>query len=222
MPEPRPTIDTTPFTLELPELEAPVSWPAVFGNDQPVELEVGLGQGAVPGQRGDGQPGHNFLGIELSRKYARLAAERVAKRNLTNVRVVAGDARLFLARYVPPASLRAVHVYFPDPWWKKRHKKRRVFAEPLVADIERGLEPGGDLQVATDVEEYFGVIRAPDGRAPPVRGAAAPRAKDARARPRLPDQLRTQVPDRGAADLPLALSTQGALIGPSWTSLLRP
>jgi tRNA (guanine-N7-)-methyltransferase len=51
-----------------------------------------------------------------------------------------------------------VHVYFPDPWWKKRHRKRRVFGEPLVCDIERGLAPGGDLWVATDVEEYFGVI----------------------------------------------------------------
>ncbi len=160
MPEPRPTIDVTPYTLELPELEAPVSWPAQFGNDRPVEVEVGPGKGLFLVSAATADPLHNFLGVELSRKYARLAAERVAKRNLTNVKVVPGDARLFLARYVPPASLRAVHVYFPDPWWKKRHKKRRVFAEPLVADVERGLEPGGDLHVVTDVEEYFYVIRA--------------------------------------------------------------
>ena len=97
----------------------------------------------------------------------------MAKRGLANVRVWPGDARLFLARYVPPASLRAVHVYFPDPWWKARHKKRRVFAEPLVADVERALVPGGDLRVATDVEEYFGVIRDLVADAPAVRRAAA-------------------------------------------------
>ncbi len=79
---------------------------------------------------------------------------------MTNVRVLPGDALLFMAKYVPAASLQAVHVYFPDPWWKARHKKRRVFAEPLVLDLERILQPGGDLHVASDVEEYFGVIQA--------------------------------------------------------------
>ena len=64
-----------------------------------------------------------------------------------------------MARRIPEASLRAVHVYFPDPWWKKRHKKRRVFTDALVEGIVRSLEPGGELHVATDVEEYFGVIR---------------------------------------------------------------
>jgi tRNA (guanine-N7-)-methyltransferase len=53
-----------------------------------------------------------------------------------------------------------VHVYFPDPWWKQRHKKRRVFTDSLVADIERALKPGGELRIASDVEEYFGVITA--------------------------------------------------------------
>jgi tRNA (guanine-N7-)-methyltransferase len=160
MPEPRPTIDTAAFSLEFPQGGAPVSWAEVFGNDHPVELEVGSGKGLFLANAAAARPGHNFLGVELSRKYARSAVERVAKRRLGNVRVVAGDARLFLARSVPPASLRAVHVYFPDPWWKARHKKRRVFCDPLVADVGRGLEPGGDLWVATDVEEYFGVIRA--------------------------------------------------------------
>ena len=159
MPEPHPTIDTVAYSLEFPQNGPPISWAAVFGDDHPVELEVGSGKGLFLANAATARPGHNFVGIELARKYARTATERVAKRRLGNVRVVAGDARLFLARSVPPASLRAVHVYFPDPWWKARHKKRRVFAEPLVADIERGLEPGGDLWVATDVEEYFGVIR---------------------------------------------------------------
>jgi tRNA (guanine-N7-)-methyltransferase len=159
MSEPHPPTATAAFTLEFPSGGNPVAWTEVFGNEHPVELEVGSGKGLFLANAAQAEPGHNFLGIELSRKYAKHAAERLAKHGLVNVRVVAGDARLFLARYVPPASLNAVHVYFPDPWWKQRHKKRRVFAEPLVADIERTLAPGGELRVATDVAEYFGVIQ---------------------------------------------------------------
>ena len=108
----------------------------------------------------------------MAKKYAYKAADRVAKLALGNVRVLPGDALLFMAKYVPPASLRAVHVYFPDPWWKARHKKRRVFAEPLVRDLERTLMPGADLHVVTDVEEYFGVIRALMADPPPLPAPA--------------------------------------------------
>ncbi len=159
MSQPPPGIDPDAFTLDLTGVEGPLSWPEVFGNDHPVELEVGSGKGLFLQNAATSNPAHNFLGIELARKYAAKAAERVAKRGMTNVRVWPGDGKLFLNRFVAAASLRAVHVYFPDPWWKSRHKKRRVFGEPLVADVERTLTPGGDLWVATDVEEYFGVIR---------------------------------------------------------------
>lgn len=154
----RAPIDITPYTLDLSCCSLPIAWAEVFGNPHPVELEVGSGKGLFLANAAVANPSHNFLGVELAKKYARHAAERVARGRLTNVRVLPGDARLFLAQSVPPGSLRAVHVYFPDPWWKKRHKKRRVFSESLVADIERGLEPKGELWVATDVEEYFDVI----------------------------------------------------------------
>lgn len=151
-------VDTAPFLLEQANCPEPVSWSELFGNEHPVELEVGSGKGLFLANAARACPGHNYLGIELARKYAERAADRVAKLGLRNVRVVRGDAKVFLARQVPPVSLARVHVYFPDPWWKKRHKKRRVFAEPLVHDIERTLVPGGELRVVTDVEEYFGVI----------------------------------------------------------------
>jgi tRNA (guanine-N7-)-methyltransferase len=159
MSETRPKIDTSPHTLDLTGAEGPLLWASVFGNDHPIELEVGSGKGLFLLNAGAGSPGHNFVGVELSRKYAAKAAERVAKRGLSNVKVWQGDAKLFLNRFVPTASLRALHVYFPDPWWKARHKKRRVFSEALLADAERALVSGGELRVATDVEEYFGVIR---------------------------------------------------------------
>ncbi len=152
-------IDATPYTFKETELTEPVSWSAIFGNDHPVELEIGCGKGLFLANASQKNPGHNFFGIELAKKYARRAAERVAKKSLTNVRVYPGDARSFMTKNCPAASLVAVHVYFPDPWWKARHKKRRVFSESLMQDIERTLIPGGFLYVVTDVEEYYGVMR---------------------------------------------------------------
>ena len=153
-------VDITRYIVDPNGLAGPVSWPAIFGADSPVELEVGSGKGLFLANAATARPDRNFFGIELAKKYARSAAERVAKKGLMNVRVLPSDARLFMARYCPDRTLHAVHVYFPDPWWKARHKKRRVFAEPLLADIERTLVPGGLLHVATDVDEYFGVITA--------------------------------------------------------------
>jgi tRNA (guanine-N7-)-methyltransferase len=156
------TIDVSGCLLE-PEQHSEDThfcWETLFGTDKPVEIEIGSGKGLFLATAASARPEHNFLGIELSRKYARLAAQRVIKNGLANVRVWPGDARPLLARRVPDASVRAVHVYFPDPWWKKRHKKRRVFSAELVASVVRVLEPAGTLHVATDVQEYFGVISA--------------------------------------------------------------
>src|SRR6201999_2801602 len=81
------------------------------------------------------------------------------KRELTNVRVACADARRFLHDRVSPGSVHAVHVYFPDPWWKKRHHKRRGFTEEFALSCARVLRPGGELRVATDVEDYATMVR---------------------------------------------------------------
>ncbi len=158
----RPTLDVSACLLD-PERHPgsePLCGAAFFGSEHPLELEVGSGKGLFLASAATRNPAHNYLGIELSRKYARLAAERIVRLGVGNVRIWPGDARTLLARLVPAASVRAVHVYFPDPWWKKRHKKRRVFTAALLASVGRLLEPGGELHIATDVEEYFDVIRA--------------------------------------------------------------
>jgi tRNA (guanine-N7-)-methyltransferase len=158
----RAALDLSSYLIDRGPLEepAPIIWHELFGNNQPVELEIGSGKGLFVINAAASDAGRNFLGVELARKYARLAAERLARRQLPNAKIWRGDARVVMGRLVPEASLRAVHVYFPDPWWKKRHKKRRVFTDDLVAQIERALIPGGELKVASDVEEYFTLIQS--------------------------------------------------------------
>jgi tRNA (guanine-N7-)-methyltransferase len=137
---------------------APIDWATLFGNDHPVEIEVGTGKGLFLLTAATGRPGTNFFGIEVVRKYQLYAATRYAVRKLPNVKTACADAKLVLRDYVPAGSVAAVHVYFPDPWWKKRHRKRRVFTPEFSADAAKALRPGGVLHLATDVEEYFGVM----------------------------------------------------------------
>lgn len=140
--------------------QSPLRWPLVFGNDNPVEIEVGFGKGLFLLTAAQACPYVNFLGIEIVRKYQLFAATRMAKRGLASVRLVKADARLFLRDQVAAGSVQAVHVYFPDPWWKKRHLKRRVFTREFAEQCERVLRVGGKLHVVTDVEEYSHIIRS--------------------------------------------------------------
>lgn len=143
--------------------EAPrslIDWHALFGNTNPVEIEVGMGKGLFLLNSALARPETNFFGIEIVRKYQLYAATRFAIRKLPNVKTACADAKLLLRDFVAPGSVAAVHVYFPDPWWKNRHRKRRVFTEEFAADVSRVLMTGGRLLIASDVEEYFGVMTA--------------------------------------------------------------
>jgi tRNA (guanine-N7-)-methyltransferase len=148
-----PREELAPYIWEA--TDAPLDWSAVFGNDHPVEIEVGSGKGAFLVAVAPVHPDVNFLGIEIVRKYQLYCATRMAIRNLHNVRMACCDARPLLRDRVPPASVQAIHVYFPDPWWKKRHHKRRVFTPEFVASCAQALEPGGRLHLATDVAQTF-------------------------------------------------------------------
>jgi tRNA (guanine-N7-)-methyltransferase len=143
-----------PYLLDVPSPPAPLDWSVVFGNSRPVELEVGFGKGMFLLTSATVHPDTNFAGVEIVRKYQLFTATRLAKRGLKNVRVACADARLFLRDCVPAASLQTVHVYFPDPWWKKRHHKRRVFTPEFAQHCLRALRPGGELSAATDVQVY--------------------------------------------------------------------
>jgi tRNA (guanine-N7-)-methyltransferase len=138
----------------------PIDWSREFPNTNPVEVEVGFGKGAFLLDAALAHPQTNYLGIEIDRGLQLYTATRLAKRSLTNAKVACADARRFFAERVPPGSVAAVHVYFPDPWWKARHKKRRVFTADFAAAVEQALAPGGRLLIATDVEEYFDLMTA--------------------------------------------------------------
>lgn len=143
--------------LDFADLGDPIDWTAIFDNDRPVELEVGCGRGLFLLHESDRHPERNYLGIDWSRKHAHHGAERLAKAHRTNARVLVANVFHILPR-IRAESLAALHVYFPDPWWKRRHKKRRVFRPDFVAEAARILTPEGLLSIATDVEEYFAVM----------------------------------------------------------------
>jgi tRNA (guanine-N7-)-methyltransferase len=148
-------IDLSGTLLTFEQLPNPWDAAALFAREAPLEVEVGSGKGLFLASAGVAHPETNYLGIELAKKYAEHAAARVLKRGLENVRVISGDALRVFRELIPDRSLAAVHVYFPDPWWKARHRKRRVMNEPFVKDIERALLPGASLHFWSDVEEYF-------------------------------------------------------------------
>jgi tRNA (guanine-N7-)-methyltransferase len=143
-----------PVMLTVPDPPAPLDWRTVFGNDNPVELEVGFGKGLFLLTAAQQSPDVNFLGIEIVRKYQLFTATRLVKHSVGNVRVACADARSFLRDCIAADYVRALHVYFPDPWWKTRHHKRRVFTSEFCSEIVRVLCPGGRLYFATDVEDY--------------------------------------------------------------------
>ncbi len=148
-------LDLSKHLFMLEDLPQPCTSQVLFNNTQPLEIEVGSGKGLFIRAAASEEPTHNFVGIEVAKKYARFAGARLAKSELPNALMIDGDAKRLLDEWVPENSVHAVHVYFPDPWWKARHRKRRVMDERFVRRIEQVLEPGGKLHFWTDVEEYF-------------------------------------------------------------------
>jgi len=133
--------------------------PALIEGDGPLELDVGYGRGASLFSRAEVAPESRLIGIEIKAKWAYKVDERRKRLGLDNVRAYQGDAREVLSRAGPDGCLSSVYVHFPDPWWKKRHRKRRVLGDAFADDLARLLRPGGALFVQTDVEDRGAMYR---------------------------------------------------------------
>jgi tRNA (guanine-N7-)-methyltransferase len=145
-----------PIGLDPETLPRPLDWPALFGNDRPVEMEIGMGKGTFITEAAKAHPDVNYFGIEWARWFWRYASDRLRRNNCLNARTVRAEAGFFVREFVKDASLSVLHVYFPDPWPKKRHHKRRLIQEGFMREIERVLVPAtGRLQVVTDHHDYF-------------------------------------------------------------------
>lgn len=138
----------------LPEGDAPLDLDAVFGRQAPRVLEIGFGNGDALLELAQRQPDNDFIGIEVHRPGVGSLLRRAAAAGVVNLRVSTDDAVEVLRDLIPPASLAAVHLFFPDPWPKKRHHKRRIVQAEFVALVADRLIDGGRFHLATDWEPY--------------------------------------------------------------------
>lgn len=145
--------------LKPENLDGKIDFVRVFGRVGPVHIEIGAGKGTFLLNQARAQPGNNFLGIEWARKYYRFAVDRIGRWGLTNVRIIRTDAVTFLVDFIPDNSVDCFHIYFPDPWPKKRHHKRRFICPANLEHLVRCLKTGGQLKIATDHANYFEQIK---------------------------------------------------------------
>jgi tRNA (guanine-N7-)-methyltransferase len=138
----------------LPYRAEPLDLVATFGRDAPTVLEIGFGMGDATAQIAAALPGTDFIGIEVHAPGVGALLKRIGEMGLNNLRLIQHDAVEVLEHMIAPASLAGVHIYFPDPWHKKRHHKRRLIQPGWVRQLSTRLSPGGYLHCATDWQPY--------------------------------------------------------------------
>ena len=148
-------LDLSRYLLTPPDLPDPWNSENIFQSHAPLEFEIGSGRGLFLKNEAKNHPNRHYLGVEISQKFSKVAAIQLAKAELTNAVIVCGDAVQVLENIFPDHFLEAVHIYFPDPWWKNKHSKRRIVCTPVVEIIHQKLRPGGLFHFWTDVQPYF-------------------------------------------------------------------
>jgi tRNA (guanine-N7-)-methyltransferase len=163
----------------LPFSGQPLDQASVFGREAPRVLEIGFGMGAATAEIAAVRPDTDFIGCEVHTPGVGALLKQIGERGLTNLRIVQHDAVQVLEQMITPGSLSGVHVFFPDPWHKKKHNKRRLIQPPLVALLASRLRPGGLLHCATDwqpyAEQMLEVLSADPGLRNTVAAGYAPR-----------------------------------------------
>jgi tRNA (guanine-N7-)-methyltransferase len=138
----------------LPFRGEPLDVPAVFGRSAPVVLEIGFGMGQATAEIARARPDTDFIGVEVHEPGVGALLKQIGETGLTNLRLVQHDAVQVLDQMIEPGSLAGVHIFFPDPWHKKKHNKRRLIQPAFVQQLVSRLKPGGYLHCATDWEPY--------------------------------------------------------------------
>jgi tRNA (guanine-N7-)-methyltransferase len=144
--------------LDLEPLKAGF-WTTIFGNAHPVTVEIGPGKGESLIYHSRTERERNFFAIERSHSLARSVGSRLIELGLRNARIIPGDAACILG-LLPDACVARYMVQFPDPWWKRRHWPRRLWTPSFVAQIRRTLVPHGEVELVTDVDEYFDLAQS--------------------------------------------------------------
>ncbi|MDR0624727.1 MAG: tRNA (guanosine(46)-N7)-methyltransferase TrmB [Treponema sp.] len=151
---------------------------AVFGNDRPLIVEIGFGMGTATALIAENNPEKNYLGLEVHRPGVGRLLWEIGNRGLENIRVIEHDAVETLETMIPPASVEGFHIFFPDPWPKKRHHKRRLITRPFTGVLAEKLRPGGYVYMVTDWEDYadwaLAELSATPGLSNPHGGFAPP------------------------------------------------
>jgi tRNA (guanine-N7-)-methyltransferase len=138
----------------VPSSDGPIDVTRTFGNDNPVVLEIGFGNGEATARIAEETPGINYLGIEVFKAGIGKLLSIIDERNLGNVMVVEGDAYEIVRRRIPEGTLRGIHIFFPDPWPKKKHHKRRLLQPSFLNILAGKLAEGGYIYFVTDWEDY--------------------------------------------------------------------
>lgn len=156
----------------LPYTAQPADFEAMFQRSAPTILEIGFGMGEATAHIAALMPEKNFLCCEVHTPGVGALLKRISEQGLANIRILQHDAVEVIDNMLPPASLDGVHIFFPDPWHKKRHNKRRLIQAPLVAKLAARLKPGGYLHCATDWQPYAEQILEVLGAEPLLRNTA--------------------------------------------------
>jgi len=147
-------IDTLGPTFCIPYAKAPFDFDAAFGRSAPTILEIGFGMGDTTASIAAAMPDRNFIGVEVHTPGVGSLLKLIGEQQLSNLRIIQHDAVEVVTHMVRPASLAGVHVFFPDPWHKARHNKRRLIQGPFVQLLASRIMPGGYIHCATDWQEY--------------------------------------------------------------------
>ncbi len=147
-------IDTLAPQFCIPYAKTPLDLVQSFGREAPTILEIGFGMGSTTAEIAAGMPAKNFLGVEVHTPGVGSLLKLIGEQQLSNLRLIQHDAFEVVTEMIAPLSLAGVHVFFPDPWHKARHNKRRLLQAPFVSLLASRIAPGGYLHCATDWQDY--------------------------------------------------------------------